>query len=138
MSKSSKFEYSQLQSGDEFPVVSYKVDPLIVANYLKAVEETSDLYYNRGQVPPTAIAAYAMKTLSESFAVPPGTVHISQQLEFMGALKMGETIICQAKVSRKQERGGFRFLTVDLSVFDQNRKRVMVGRTSFVLPEPKV
>lgn len=130
-----KREYSQIQPGDQFPAVSYKLESSMIADYIKAVEETGDIYINNGLVPPTAVAAYAIKALSEVFTVPPGTVHTSQSLEFLDTLNAEETIICQAQVSRKQERGRFRFLTIDLTVSNQDKKRVMTGKTSFVLPE---
>ncbi|MFH1031016.1 MAG: MaoC family dehydratase [Chloroflexota bacterium] len=130
-----KREYSQIQPGDELPAASYKLDSSMVADYIKAVEETGDIYVNSGLVPPTAIAAYAIKALTQVFTVPPGTVHTSQSLEFLDTLNVGETITCQAQVNRKQERGRFRFLTIDLIVSNQDKRKVMTGKTSFVLPE---
>ncbi len=136
MPKQPKIEYSQLKVGDEFPPSTYKLDSSMVAAYLKAVEETSHLYQDTGLVPPMAIAAYAMATLSESICLPPGAIHVSQELEFVGTVSIKDTITSYAKVSRKQTRGKFHFLTIDLNAYNQRQKAVLAGKTSFILPEP--
>ena len=136
MLKRRRVEYSQLAPGFELPPSSYKLDFAMVATYLKAIEETSDLYQGTTLVPPMAIAAYAMTALSERISIPPGTIHVSQEIEFIDTVSVGDTIICHAKVSRKQDRGRLHLLAIDLNVFKQNQKVVLAGTTSFVLPMP--
>ena len=135
MPEKSKTEYNQLEAGDDLPASSYKLDGPMVAIYLKAVEETGGLYQETELVPPMAIAAYAMAALSESVYLPPGTIHISQELGFVGTASVNDTITSFAKVSRKQSRGEFHFLTIEFNVFNQNQAAVLVGKTSFILPE---
>ena len=136
MPERKKVEYGQIELGYEFSPVNYELGSSMVSAYLKAVEETSSLYRGTEVIPPMAIAAYAMKALSEGIAIPPGAVHVSQELEFMGTVTVGDTISCHATVSRKQDRGRMRLLAVDLNVFNQDQKQVLAGRTSFVLPQP--
>ena len=135
MPKEQKVGYSQLEAGYEFPPSSYKLDSSIVATYLKAVEETSSLYQDSELVPPMAVAAYAMAALSESISLPPGTIHVSQEFEFMDAVSTKDTVTSYAKVSRRQDRGKFHLLTVYLNVFNQDQQKVLAGKTSFVLPK---
>jgi len=134
MPKEQKVEYKQLEAGYEFPPSSYKLDSSMVAMYLKAVEDTSSLYQDTELVPPMAVAAYAMAALSESISLPSGTIHVSQELEFIDTVSIKDTITSYAKVSRKQSRGKFYLLTVDLNVFNQRQKAVLAGKTSFILP----
>lgn len=134
MSEPEKLEYHQLEVGYEFRPAQYKLDKPIVDIFLKAVEETSSLYQTTELVPPMAVAARAMATLADSISLPPGSIHVSQELEFVDTVNCGETINCKAKVLRKQERGGLRLMVVGLDVFKQNQKRVLSGKTSFVLP----
>ncbi len=129
-----KIDYQQIEAGYEFRPLSYQLDTSMVANYLRAVGETSDLYQTTDLVPPTAVAAYAMAALFDSILLPPGTIHVSQELDFTGAVNAGDTISCQAKVLRKQDRGGLHLMTISLNVFNQNQKKVMAGKTSLVLP----
>lgn len=135
MVKEQRAEYSQLRVGYKFHPMSYKLDSLKISVYLKAVEDANSLYHGSALVPPMAIATYAMTALSEGVAIPPGAIHISQELEFRDTVTVGDTIVCQATVSRKQDRGRLHLLTIDLGVFSQNQKQVLAGKTSFVLPE---
>ncbi len=134
MLKRQKVEYSQLVPGYQFPPSSYKLDSSMVATYLKAVEEVSSLYQDTKLVPPMAIAAYAMAALSKDMCLPPGTIHVTQEFEFIDTVSTKDTIISYATVSRKQSRGKFHFLTIDLKVFNQRQKVVLTGKTSFILP----
>ena len=135
MSEEQKVSYSKLEAGYEFPPSSFKLDSSIVATYLQSVEETSSLYQDTELVPPMAVAAYAMAAMSESISLPPGTIHVSQEFEFIDVVSIKDTITSYAKVSRRQDRAKFHLLTVDLNVFNQNQERVLAGKTSFVLPK---
>jgi len=126
--------YYHLTLGHEFPPQSYLLDSQTISNYLDAVKEFSDLFRGEGLVPPMAVAALAMAALSSSITLPPGTVHVSQELDFLGLVRVGDTITCQSKVSRKVDRGGMHLVSTDLTVFNQNKTRVLTGRVGFVLP----
>lgn len=135
MAKRSKIEYSRMEVGDRFTPISYKLEASMVATYLRAVEESSRLYQDTELVPPMAVAAYAMAALSEGISLPPGTIHVNQELEFLDAVSVGDTITCQASVSRKQDRGRLHLMNIDIDVFNQNRKKVLAGKVGFILPE---
>ncbi|MFH0914638.1 MAG: MaoC family dehydratase N-terminal domain-containing protein [Chloroflexota bacterium] len=128
-----KKSYYELEAGYEFPPASYELERSMVSAYLQAVEETSPRYQDTGLVPPTAVAAYALTALSQGLAMPPGAIHVSQELEFLELVRAGDTITCQAKVSRKQERGKMHIFTIDLNVLNQSGKTVLTGKTSFIL-----
>ncbi len=130
-----KIEYSQLEKGYEFPPSRYQLDSSTIATYHRAVEETDSLYQDTELVPPMAIATFAMAALSECMLLPSGAIHVAQELEFIDTVRKEDVITCHAKVSRKQERGGLRLLTIDLNVFDQEQKAVLAGKTSFILPK---
>jgi len=135
MPEKQRIEYSQLEAGYEFSPSSYKLDSSIVATYLKAVEDTSGLYQDNILMPPMLIAAYAMASLSETICLPSGTIHVSQEFEFIGAASTHDTFISYARVNRKQSRGKFHLLIVNFNVVNQNQKTVLAGKTSFILPE---
>ena len=135
MPQEQKVEYSRLEVGYQFPPSSYKLDTSMVSTYLKAVEDTSRLYQDTKLVPPTAIAAYAMAALSQVICLPLGAIHVSQELEFIDAVSVNDSLISNARVSRKHSRGKFHLLDIDFNVFNQNQKAVLAGKTSFILPE---
>lgn len=127
-------QYHQLEPGYEFPPSSYSLDKPTVAIFLKAVEENNDLYQATTLVPPMAVTARAMAALSANISFPPGTIHVSQELDFTDTVNYGETLDCRARVLRKQERGGLRLMVIGIDVFKKDQKRVLSGKTSFVLP----
>ncbi len=134
ISESEKIGYNLLEVGHEFQPICYKLEKSMIDLFLKAVEETSSLYQTTELVPPMAVAAYAMAALADGISLPPGTLHVSQELEFLETVNSGETINCHAKVIKKQERGGFRLMVVGLDVFQLDGKKVLAGKTSFILP----
>jgi len=131
-----KIEYQELKDGQEFPPTTFQVDPITVSDYLKAVEEDNVLYENTGLVPPMAVAALSLKALINAISMPPGTIHVSQEFEFIDTVHTQDTLTSYARVSRVQERGKLHLITVDTSVLNQGNKPVLTGKTGFILPVP--
>jgi len=135
MLKQPKIEYSQLETGYEFAPSTHKLGASVLSTYLKAVEDTSSLYQDTNLVPPMAIAASAMAALSRGICLPPGAIHISQELEFIDTMSVDDSLTSYAKVSRKWSRGKFHFLDIAINVCNQNQRTVLTGKTSFILPQ---
>ena len=135
MPEKQRIEYNQLEAGYEFSPSSYQLDSSVVATYLQAVEDTSGLYRDNALMPPMVVAAYAMASLSEAICLPSGTIHVSQEFEFIGVASTRDTFTSYARVIRKQSRGKFHLLIVNFNVVNQNQKTVLAGKTSFILPE---
>jgi len=136
-----KVQCEQLDTGFEFPSASYNLDAETISKYLEAVGESSSLYWQSdnpqaltGLVPPMAITTYAMTMLLQRLSLPPGSIHITQQIEFLKAIEVGTRITCHAKVSQKWKRGKFYLLTIDLSIFNQGKELVQSGKVGFILP----
>ena len=126
--------YEKLVSGYEFAPTSFCLDSERVKAYLKAVGGQNAVHQGENIVPPMAIAALAMAAMSAGLALPPGAIHVSQTLEFMDIVKVGENLTSHAKVNRKIERGKFHVLTVGIDVLNQRKAKVISGETSFILP----
>jgi len=128
-----KIKYEKLAVGLEFPPSYFSVDFNTLSAYLKATEDSSELY-DEGIVPPMAIAALAMKALMGQFEILPGTVHTSQQLTFLNIARVGEKLISIAKVTRKIARGKFHMFSISINVQKENGEIVITGELGFVLP----
>jgi acyl dehydratase len=102
MAENRKIAYQDLKAGQEFPAAAFQVDSATASDYLKAVEEDSVIYQNTGLVPPMAVAALALKALINAISMPPGTIHVSQEFEFMAAVSTQDTLTSRATVSRIQ------------------------------------
>ena len=129
-----RIEYEKLAPGYEFAPASYKLDSKVIRDYLRATGDNNHIYEEEKIVPPMLIAALAMAAMSTRLELPPGTVHVSQELEFSGIVDVGEVLTSYARVSRKMERGKFHMLTIDTNVENRKKIIVMTGKTSFILP----
>jgi hypothetical protein len=127
-------DYYQLTEGYHFPEADYRLTPELVAAYLDAVEDVTN-YADGDRVPPLAVAALAMASLSKFVDMPDGSIHTQQEVTFYAPVRVGDQIICRSWVSQKRERGRFNLMAVDLSVLDAAGGEVLTGKTSFVLPE---
>jgi hypothetical protein len=126
--------YDQLEAGYEFPPGEYSIDSSGLALFLKATGDTSGIYRDSLLVPPMAVAAQALAALSNTIGLPPGSVHVSQELNFLKAACIGEKLTSFAKISRAQKRGGLHIIAVDITVLNAARQTVLTGKTSFILP----
>jgi len=128
--------YQDLKAGQEFPPAVFQVGSITVDDYLRAVEEDNAIYQNTGLVPPMAVAALALKSLISAISMPSGTIHVSQEFEFIDTVNTQDTLTSHAGVSRIQERGKLHLISVDINVSNQKQKPVLAGKTSFILPVP--
>ena len=135
MSDSNRIDYRKLETGYEFPSTGYRVDSSMVSAYLAAVGDDSDLYRDSDLVPPMAVAAYALSALSGTVSFRDGSVHVSQSVEFAGAITTSDTITSQATVARIQKRGKFHMLSMNLTARKDDNSVVFRGKTDFILPE---
>jgi hypothetical protein len=83
--------YEKLTPGYKFPPTTYELTPSFVSRYLKAVEGS-----DAGFVPPLAMTACAIATMTKAVPLPPGTIaiHASQELEFLRLVPVGVTVEC--------------------------------------------
>ena len=126
--------YSQLQAGYEFPPGSFRLDAATISQFLNAVDDASPLYRDGKLAPPMVVAALAMAALSNTISLPPGSIHVSQELSFLAAMHVDDSLISYAKISRAQKRGKLHVIAVDFDVRNQQQKTVLTGKTSFILP----
>jgi len=108
---------------------------LVISKYLTAagrpIENSSPL---QEFVPPTAIAAYAMNAVAKSISLPPGSIHASQELEFLKAVPIGATIDCRGRIVQKINRGKLNLLVIELEALDREQEKVLSGKATIVVP----
>lgn len=129
-----KIEYKKLITGYEFAPTSFILNSKAVMSYLKATEDSNRIYADDKIAPPMVIAALAMSAMSAQMELPPGTIHISQELKFMNIAHIDETLTSYAEIINKTERGKFHMLTFGIDVQNRNKKTVISGETCFILP----
>ena len=130
-------DYAALTPGQKVSEQTYRLDADTVERYVEAVEDRSGAFIRSdGQAlaPPMAIAALSLRGVVNDLAIPGGTVHAGQELEFQRAVDVGETLACRATVAQNSVRGEWRYMSVQLVVEDSTGRQVMSGRSTLVLP----
>ena len=122
--------FAELDIGYEFPPANYELNSTIVSTYTEAVEASSEVI---DVVPPLAIAAYALKAISQNFALPSGSIHANQEFEFFKQVSVGTCIDCRARVAQRISRAKMNMLVIELSAFDQSNEKILSGKATLIL-----
>ena len=129
-----KIDFNEISTGYEFEPSEIRLNSDEVTAYLNAVEGDKRSYEQEKIIPPMAISALAMAALAGRLTMPPGAIHVSQELQFLSRVGIDETLTSHARVNRKMERGKFNMLTIGVKVVNKKQTTVLTGETSFILP----
>ena len=129
-------DYSDLVHGQIISEGCHVLDADAVERYRDAVGDWSKITSVDGEevAPPMAVAALSLRGVIKDLAIPGGALHAGQELEFKGAVHVGETLRCSAKILQNSVRGKWRFLVVQLYVETQVDQRVMEGKSTIMVP----
>jgi len=113
----------------------YTLDDMSVIRYTTAVGDESGLKNADGRlVPPMAVAALGLRGVVEDLQIPGGTLHTGQELEFLQLVIRDSVLHCQAVVMQNSVRRDRRFLVVGLTVTDEHDSKVLIGKSTLVIP----
>ena len=127
-------DYSKLAPGQQISNYRYTLDEELVSRYLEAVSDKSELYVKELLVPPMSIAALSLRGVVVDLDIPGGTVHVGQELEFMEAVLVGDRLDCMATLLQNAIRKEWRFMVVKLEVDNREKRRVMEGKSTILIP----
>ena len=122
-----------LAKSHELPPSAFELSPEWVREYTAAVEDEAIGVVGLHLVPPMAVAALAVRALLERAALPPGAVHIGQEMTFRRAVRAGENLSASARIVSRGERQGWLLMGIDLSVSGEGGP-VMEGRATLTMP----
>jgi hypothetical protein len=123
-----------LVAGRELEQAFFRLDASLVRDYVAAVGDDSQLYRESDVVPPSAVAALGVRTLLGTLALPPGTMHLAQELAIHRAAATGQRVSCLAKVAQSSRRRDAIFLVLEFTVADEQGLPVLDGKTTLVVP----
>ena len=127
-------DFNNLKAGYEFKPASFRIDATRVSAYLDAVEGDTSIYEKNGTVPPMAVAALSMAAMGKELTMPEGALHVSQEIEFLGTVRLDEQLTSRSKVNRVVNRGQLHMMTIGIDVTNEQGSPVLHGITSFILP----
>ena len=130
-------DYSELVPGQKVSRRSYLLDGKMIADYMGAVQDESGLLNTReGKplAPPMSIAALSVGGVVQDLEIPGGSLHVGQELDFVRAVSVGETLECEATLKQNSVRGGWRFMVIESEVQDSEGRIVMAGSSTVIVP----
>ena len=130
-------DYSTLAPGQEISDRTYDLDPDTVSRYAAAVEDGASLSGGAdggAPVPAMAVAALGLRGVVNDLAIPGGTLHAGQELEFKAYVTVGDSLTCKATLLQNSVRGEWRFMVVQLGVENGEGREVMAGKSTIMLP----
>ena len=104
-----------------------------VKQYLEAVGDDPELYFQIGLVPPLALSAYALGALLEKLALPAGAIHSLQEIDSLLPVSLGQHITGRALVERPRRRGSLQFMTVAYTLTNAEGVTVQTGKTTVLV-----
>lgn len=130
-------DYATLAPGREISNRTYDLDSGTVSRYVAAVEHGASLRSGAGDaapVPAMAVAALGLRGVVNDLAIPGGTLHAGQELEFKAPVAVGDSLTCKATLLQNSVRGAWRFMVVQLGVENGDGREVMAGKSTIMLP----
>lgn len=124
---------ASVDKGHEFPATDFELSPEWVSEYIAAVEDGAIAGLGPGAVPPMAVAALSIRSLLEASGLPPGAIHVGQEMAFNQAVQVGDRLTASARVASRGERGGWVLMGVDMSIM-RGADEVMSGRAVVTFP----
>lgn len=124
---------ASLEKGHEFPAVEFDLSPDWVTQYIVTVDDAAIAGLGPGAVPPMAVAALSIRALLEASVLPPGAIHVGQEMAFHQAVRVGDRLTASASVASRGERGGWVLMGVDMSV-TRGADEVMSARAVVTFP----
>jgi acyl dehydratase len=137
MRNSVSVDYSKLVPGQEISRQTYILDDDVVSKYVDAVSDESSVESadgSRRYAPPMAIAALSLRGVINDLAIPGGTLHAGQEIEFVKAVPVGDTLNCKATLAQNSTRGEWRFMVVQLETQNGQGQTVMQGKSTIMVP----
>ncbi|MSQ41410.1 MAG: hypothetical protein EXR55_07160 [Dehalococcoidia bacterium] len=105
-----------------------------IEEYLEAVEDPQTLYWERQVVPPMALATRAIRELLSQLSLPPGSVHIAQDVEFVAPCRFGTALTLEGRLFQNAVRGPMHFLGITFDVHDPQGTVILRGKSTVILP----
>ena len=124
----------ELPKGHQVPPFSFELSPQWVTEYVASVEDEAIGALDEGLVPPMAAAALAVRSMLEGAELPPGAIHLGQEMALLKSVRVGERLSVSARVDSRGERQGWIVMGIELDVEDGDGSPVMQGRALLTMP----
>ena len=118
----------------EFDIGCWHITEDHVRQYLAAVGDAQQEYYQLGLVPPLVLTACALGGLLDRLALAPGAIHSLQEVETLEPVEIGEQISGTARLERPRRRGDLEFTTFSYTLSSASGIKVQAGKSTVLVP----
>jgi acyl dehydratase len=127
---------TDLEAGHTFTSTRFTVTAQMARAYRGATGDAQDAVYASGSVvPPLAVAALALGELLKQVALPDGSLHASESLEFRAPVPEGAELECRARLAQRSVRAGWVVSVLETDLFLAERPAVS-ARATVLSPAP--
>ena len=130
-------DYAVLAVGETISDRTFPVGLDSVKKYVAAVRDESGVFdpsERQPTVTPMAVATFALRGVLDDLGIPEGTLHVGQEMAFLGAVPADEELNCRAVISQNAVKTGFRLLAVGMDVRDRDDRQVMTAKSTILVP----
>lgn len=118
----------------EFEIGRWHITEDNVRQYLAAVGDAQQEYFQLGLVPPLFLTAYALTGLLGKLALAPGAIHSLQEVDTLNPVEIGDQISGTARLERPRRRGNLEFTTVSYTLTSASGIQVQAGKSTVLAP----
>ena len=118
----------------EFDIGRWHLTEDNVRQYLEAVGDAQQEYYQMGLVPPLVLTAFALGGLLDKLALASGAIHSLQEVDTLYPVEIGDQISGMARLERPRRRGDLEFTTVSYSLTSATGIQVQAGKSTVLAP----
>lgn len=123
----SSINVATLPRGFQFPSIDFQVSAADCRRYGKAVEAA-------GEGPALALAAFALRRLLTAIELPAGSLHASQDVEFLAPASLEAPLTMRARLAQRSERAGMVAAVIEFDVEDAGGL-LLRGRSTVLVPQ---
>ncbi len=120
-------DFGRVRIGESLPVVEFCVDERTVDHYALA---TTGACGPSADAPPLALVALALAAMTEVMPLPPSTIHVGQDVDFLAPVAVGSVVTARFQLDRRRGAGNQVFSSFS---FDLAAGRQLCARGRLVL-----
>ncbi len=137
MSRSTKVYLENIDEGYCFPKIKTFISKDLIENYMSVMESNRRLSKTGALiVPPGALASFTIGELLSNIHLPPGSVHMSEEIISAGELEIEEEINIEVAIKNKSVKSDYILVSLVFNITKTATNNSVLETTS-VLVIPK-
>ncbi len=121
--------YDKLFVGRRLKPFVYNVEAEKVKEYVNAIGEDWGFYLEHGIIPPTMAAIYTLAANRTEGPLPPGSIHASQEFEFLLPARIGNSLVTTATVVEKYLHKDKKYAVLEAVTVNELKEVVVRAKT---------